>query len=185
MRIVGFDPSLNNWGIASGTYDSQNRFVDITALEVIRPALPKGKTVRQNSKDLLAGNQLATAAIAHSKSAHAVFVEVPHGSQSARAMASYGICVGILASMRAFGIPFFELNALEVKMATVGSKTATKREMIDWAMASYPNAPWPTYAQHGEALVSEAKAEHMADACAVITAGMQLDSFKQLMLMRA
>jgi len=88
-----------------------------------------------------------------------------------RAMASYGICVGVLGALRASGIPFFEVTPREVKMASVGSKVATKEAMINWARQTHPEAGWPKAA---------AKAEHMADATAAIHAGLRTNEFKQL-----
>jgi hypothetical protein len=96
-------------------------------------------------------------------------------------MASYGVCVGVLGALRATGIPFFEVTPSEVKMASVGSKTATKMQMTEWAMDKHPEANWPMYKQSGEFIVSAAKAEHMADATAAIYAGLRCNSFKQML----
>lgn len=147
---------------------------------MIQPVLPTGKQVRQNSKDIEAAKQLFERAIACAKSAQAIFVEVPVGSQSARAMASYATCTGILGAFRALGIPFFELTPTEVKMATVGKQKATKKEMIEWATTRHPEANWPTYKRKGEVLITEESAEHMADATAAIYAGIESNQFKQL-----
>lgn len=179
IRVVGFDPSLRNWGVAKGYIDMAQEKLILDHVDVIQPVLPTGKQVRQNSQDLEAANQLASMALVFAKGAQAIFVEVPVGSQSARAMASYGICVGVLGALRATGIPFFEVTPTEVKMASFGSRTATKAEMIGWAMKQHPEAPWPMYKQNGELLLSEAKAEHMADATAAIYAGVRTTSFKQ------
>lgn len=182
IRVVGFDPSLRNWGISKGILVpgtvSQLRIEEV---DVINPELPTGKQVRQNSLDLESAKQLCAAALSAAKGAQAIFVEVPVGSQSARAMASYGICVGVLGALRATGIPFFEVTPTEVKMASTGKKTATKQEMIQWAMATHPEANWPRYKQNGVVKVSEAKAEHMADATAAIYAGLACNSFQQLL----
>ena len=180
LRVVGMDPSLRNWGLSIGTLDLDTKQVVIDQVAVVNPALPTGKQVRQNSLDLESANQLCANALAAVKGAQAIFVEVPIGSQSARAMASYGICVGVLGALKAFGIPFFEVTPIEVKLSAVGKKTATKQEMIAWAIANHPEANWPTYKQNGAVMVTEAKAEHMADATAAIYAGIQTDQFKQL-----
>lgn len=179
IRVVGFDPSLRNWGMAKGRIDMDQGILVLTHVDVIQAVLPTGKQVRQNSLDLETAYQLAEGALAFAKGAQAIFVEVPVGSQSARAMASYGVCVGVLGALRATGIPFFEVTPTEVKMASFGSRTATKAEMIAWAMKQHPEANWPTYKQNGELLVSEAKAEHMADATGAIYAGVRTNSFKQ------
>jgi Holliday junction resolvasome RuvABC endonuclease subunit len=181
IKVVGMDPSLRNWGLAIGAYSLDLHELQIVKLALTNPVLPTGKQVRQNSSDLESGYQLYKGAMAAAEGAHAVFVEVPVGSQSARAMASYGICVGVLGALRANGIPFFEVTPTEVKLASAGKKTATKLEMIDWAMKKHPEGQWPMYKKNGQVLVSEAQAEHMADAVASIYAGIKCTPFQQLL----
>ncbi len=185
IKVVGLDPSLRNWGLAVGSLNLQTKQLTVEKVGVTIPVLSKGKQVRQNSLDLESGFQLYKGAAAAAEGAHAVFVEVPVGSQSARAMASYGICVGVLGALRANGIPFFEVTPEEVKLAGHGSKTATKKEMIKWAMAKHPEANWTTYKQNGTVLVSEAKAEHQADAVAAIYAGIACNAFQQMLSLLA
>ena len=181
IKVVGFDPSLRNWGLAIGTYDLDSKRIVIDKLGLTCPVLPTGKQVRQNSLDLEAAHQLYAGALLAARGAHAVFVEVPVGSQSARAMASYGICVGVLGALRAMGIPFFEVTPTEVKLAGPGKKTATKQDMIAWGMRTHPQANWPTYKRGGDVLVSEAQAEHQADAVATIHAGIASNAFQQML----
>ena len=178
--MLGADPSLRNWGIAAGQYNTETNELTIKRLEVIRAVLPEGKQVRQNSEDLSAAQQLYKGMAPYLPGVHLMFAEVPVGSQNSRSMASYGICVGVLGAVRANEHPFFEVTPTEVKLATVGKKTATKNEMIEWAMARFPNAPWP---MHGKK-VNAGLAEHMADACAAIVAGLQGNEYKQLAAMR-
>lgn len=180
-NLVGFDPSLRNWGVASGTFNTKTSEFSLTGLGLVQPVLPTGKQVRQNSKDLEAAQQLAAGALAACQEAHAIFVEVPIGSQSARAMASYGICVGVLGALRATGKPFFELTPTEVKLHVTGTKTATKSDMIAWATGAFPNAPWPTHTKHGQQLIVEGKAEHMADATATVMTGINSSLFRQFL----
>ena len=179
LTVVGFDPSLNNWGIAKGVY--QNGFVLVSELSLVNPVLPTGKQTRQNSTDLAAAEQLSAAAFKATRGADAIFVEVPVGSQSARAMASYGVCVGVLGSLRAMGIPFFEVTATEVKLSMTGIKTATKLQMITAAELLHPKANWPRYTKNGQTFITESKAEHMADAIGAIHAGIKLATFQQLL----
>ena len=182
IQVVGFDPSLRNWGIAQGRISREDSSLQIYNLDVINPVLPKGKQVRQNSLDLESAKQLCSAAVKAAMGAQAIFVEVPVGSQSARAMASYGICVGVLGALRATGIPFFEVAPAEVKIAGPGYANASKKDMIQWAMGKHPEANWPMYMEHGKQVLSEAKAEHMADATAAIYAGIACNSFQQMKL---
>lgn len=94
-------------------------------------------------------------------------------------MASYGICIGVLGGLRAFGIPFFEVTPTEVKLATVGKKTASKMEIIERAMKLYPGDFWPMVTRSGKTSVSATKAEHMADAIGAIEAGLRTSQFQQ------
>jgi hypothetical protein len=174
---------MKNWGIAYSTYCTVEKRIHINSLDVIQPVLPTGKQVRRNSKDLAAAEQLAEKAYRATKGAQVIFVEVPSGSQSARASAGYGMCVGVLATLRMGGVNFFELTPTEVKLAGAGIKTASKKQMIAWGREAHPEAVWPTYTKNGEVLITESKAEHMADAIATIHAGVQLDSFRQFIQM--
>lgn len=187
LKVVGLDPSLRNWGFSIGEFDysNQNHLLTINEVGVIQPILATGKQTRQNSLDLESAKQMYEGLIHHLKDAHAVFVEVPVGSQSARSMASYGICVGVLGAVRAMGIPFFEVTPTEVKLASTGKKLATKEEMISWATSSHPEANWPYYKENGVLVLSKAKAEHMADATGAIYAGLHSNPFKQLLSMIA
>lgn len=179
IPVLGMDPSLNNWGLAMGWYHLDTHELYIGTVQVNNPEFSQGKQVRQNSKDIERAESLYKNALTVAKHARAVFIEVPVGSQSARAMASYGICVGVLGSLRAQGIPFFEVTPTEVKMATVGKKTASKAEIIDRAVAMYPTANWPMQTKNGIQVPVATKAEHMADAVGAIEAGIELPVFKQ------
>jgi len=181
LKLVGMDPSLRNWGLAIATYNLDTQKLVIDHLATICPVLNKGKQVRQNSLDLESAFQLYEASYNACTGADAVFVEVPIGSQSARAMASYGLCVGVLGALRANGIPFFEVTPTEVKLASFGSKTATKKEMIKWAVDNHPKANWPLHKVKGTYLISDGTAEHMADAVATIYAGLAGNTYKQYM----
>ncbi len=181
VNVLGLDPSLRNWGIAAGQLDTETMKLTIKSLRVIQSIVPDGKQVRQNSKDLAVAQQLYAGLKPFLGLARLIFAEVPVGSQSARAMASYGVCVGILGSVR-YDAPFFEVTPDEVKRFTVGSKTATKKQMIEWAVATHPEAPWP---RTSKGVIVEGKAEHMADAVASIYAGLNSNQYQQLAAMQA
>lgn len=181
IKVVGQDPSLRNWGISIGEFDTETKKLSVNMLSVISPILQKGKQVRQNSLDLESAKQLCQGAMLAAQGAQAVFIEVPVGSQSARAMASYGVCVGVLGALRATGIPLFEVTPTEVKLAGPGYANATKTDMISWAVNKHPEANWPTYLEKGKTLINTSKAEHQADATAAIYAGLASNSFQQLL----
>ena len=179
LNVLGGDPSLRNWGIAAGNYDTETKELNISVLRVTRSEVPTGKQVRQNSKDLIVAQQLYEGMQPFLGRVNVMFMEVPQGSQSARASLASGVCIGVLGSLRANDCSFIEVTPNEVKLATVGSKTASKAEMIAWAMATFPNAPWPYH--NGK--INAGLAEHMADACAAIVAGIRTNEFKQLAAM--
>jgi len=94
-------------------------------------------------------------------------------------MASYGVCIGILASMKK---PLIQVTPNEVKLAAVGKKTATKEQMIEWAINKYPTAPWLTRKFKGQ--ITHVKSnEHLADATAAIHAGVKTDEFKRMLVL--
>jgi len=176
IPVAGFDPSLTHWGIAEAMLDMSTGILDTPKLTLMEPERLKNKQVRQNSMDLHEAEQLAKLALEVARRSKIIFVEVPVGSQSARAMASYGVCVGILGSIRAEGISLIEVTAIEVKLALAGTKTATKAEMIAAALAFYPDANFP---KQGSRVV--AKAEHVADAIGTIHAGVRTPMFNNIL----
>lgn len=173
LKIASIDPSLSNFGLAKGTIDiSHEAFpVTLSELQLVETDTDRSarKVVRRNSEDLERARKLLRGMQRFIADADMVFVEVPVGSQSARSMASYGICIGVLASI---GKPLIQVTPTEVKLAAVGSKTASKSEMIEWASKLHPDLNW---------LVSRgkmtAKNEHLADAIGAIYAGVLTDEF--------
>lgn len=175
LRVVGLDPSLTNWGYTHGQYNTDTDVIDIDGVGVFSPVASGGKQVRQNSKDLERAHELSKGVftLVELVQPHSIFIEVPVGSQSARAMASYGICIGIIAALKATtAYSIFEVTPTEVKIAAVGNKTATKQQMIEWATTTYPTAKWPTNKRSGITSIVAGKAEHMADAIGAIHAGL-------------
>lgn len=177
IKVCGMDPSLNSWGIACGTYDLDSKEIVVTHVETICPEEIDSKQVRVNSKDIHRATQLGQGTIDIFREAQFTFVEVPIGTQSASGMKAYGVCIGILGMLRALGITFIELTPTEVKMASFGKKDATKKQMIQWATSTHPDAPWTLH--NGK--ISATKVEHQADAAAAIHAGVVSAPFKQLL----
>lgn len=178
MIIAGIDPSLNNFGLSKGVYESGQPF-NLTHLHLAETSADNKnkKHVRKNSADLERARILYEATTAFISDADLVSIEIPVGSQSARSMASYGICVGIIASISK---PIIQVTPSEVKLAGAGTKTATKEDMINWAVSQYPDAPWLYRKVKGvNTLVN--KNEHLADSVAAIHAGIQSETFKQLL----
>lgn len=181
MIVVGIDPSLSNFGLAKGTYHNGKFFLSQLKLINTEPDNKNKKVVRKNSDDLERAKKLYTQTKEFIDEADLLIAEVPVGSQSARAMASYGACVGILACLDK---PLIQVTPNEVKLASVGSKTASKQQMIEWATTTYPSANWLTQKRLGKVELV-AKNEHLADAVAAVIAGLQSDTFKQLLSFKA
>lgn len=184
IRVCGFDPSMRNWGMAVADLDLGSGLLDVPTLSIIQPRDEKSKQVRKNSKDLALAKQLFEGAYDTAKSCKVVFVEVPVGSQSARAMASYGVCVGVLGSLAGLGITIIEVSPEENKKALTGNKHATKEAMISAAMAEYPTANWPRQERNGATFKKgdlKAEAEHVADAIGAIHAGCATPTFQTLL----
>lgn len=89
-------------------------------------------------------------------------------------MASYGMCIGVLGCI---SNSMIQVTPLEVKLAAVGSKTATKAEMIEWATNKYLSAKWLTTKRNGVISFTD-KNEHLADALGAIHAGLKTQEFK-------
>lgn len=176
IRVAGLDPSLSNFGMVKGELDivSGSFFPEEIKLIETKPDA-KNKKVRKNSQDLDRSILLHKGMQDFIQDVNLVFAELPVGSQSARSMASYGICIATLAS-----IPnaMIQVMPLEVKLATCGKKTATKAEMISWATTTYPHVSWFTRKYKGVLEITN-KNEHVADAIGAIHAGLLTDQYAQ------
>ena len=174
IKIVGIDPAMANMGLAKATLDLDTLDIHIDELILPQTESENGKTVRKNSDDIRRAKILYDGMVEACKDASFAIAEVPVGSQSARAMASYGICVGVLA---ACPIPLIQVTPTEVKLAAIGEKNASKLEMIDWGIKKYPYANW-IMRKKGGVMVPQNCNEHLADACAAIEAGLKTQQFK-------
>lgn len=182
LKVVGIDPSLRNFGVVKAELDLSTMELTPTKMYLVKTEddAKKAKTVRKNSDDLRRARLLHDGFVEACADASFAFVEVPVGSQSARAMASYGVCIGVLS---ACPIAMIQLTPTETKLAGTGIKTATKDEMIEAAVAKHPNAGWLTRKVKGEvSFVGDN--EHLADALFTIYAGMKTDEFKSVIAMK-
>ena len=170
MKVLGIDPSLSNCGFVLAELDLTTLDYQVEEVLLIETKKGSDKRTRRNSDDLERARQLSETLDMMTTKAKLAFCEVPVGSQSARAMASYGVCIGVLSHCK---IPLIQVSPDEVKMAATGRKTATKAEMIEWAVKHYPDAGW--LRRGGNVL---GKNEHLADATAAIKAGVKTLDFQ-------
>lgn len=179
IRIAGLDPSLSNWGCVKGTLDLTDGLFQVDSLHLIHPNKNTKTKMRQNSKDVLSAKQLYEGNIELLHDVDIVIAELPTGSQSARASAAYGICMGVIGALSIDMPNFIQVTPMDVKKV-VGNNAPSKSEMIEWATDMHPDADWPLYKRDHKYYISEAKAEHMADALAAIYAGAQTIQFFNL-----
>jgi Holliday junction resolvasome RuvABC endonuclease subunit len=178
LKVAGLDPSLRNFGMVKGDLDlttGQLVLKEILLAETETDSANK-KTVRKNSDDLNRAVKLQRAMKEFLADMDMACIEIPVGSQSARSMASYGICIGIISSIE---IPLIQVTPKEVKVAVTNNATASKAQMIEWATKTYPYVDWLTTKRKGEN-VWVAKNEHLADAAASIHAAAKTDEFARM-----
>jgi Holliday junction resolvasome RuvABC endonuclease subunit len=187
ILVAGIDPAMANLGIARMTLDLDNLDLSLEDLSLITTEKQTGKMVRQNSDDLRRARELHAGLHDGLKDCIVAFAEIPSGAQHARSAYGFGMAVGILASAT---IPLIEVMPRETKLASVGSKTATKQEIIAWAADLYPSGKWLRY-QRDFASKTKTRTkgelhednEHLADACAVVHAGIKTPEFNRLIAM--
>lgn len=180
LRIGGLDPSLSNFGMCKGTLDLDSGLFDLEEVGLIESKPEKSnKSVRKNSQDLERAEKLYKGTISFFDEVDIICVEVPVGSQTARAMTSYGVCIGILAALSVEGKKLIQVTPTEVKLVATNSKTASKQDMIDWAIFHYPEANW--FTKKVKNITSfTAKNEHIADSVAALHAGVKTKEFQLL-----
>ncbi|MGV1754776.1 hypothetical protein [Agrobacterium sp. CG674] len=175
ILIAGLDGSLRNFGVATAWLDLQTLDLEIKELTIIKTANEKGKQVRVSSDYMRRALDIRTGVHAALKGVTTAFYEVPSGGQDYKSVMGFGIVIGTYAGIP---VPGSEVSPGETKIAAVGTRTASKEEMIAWAFEKYPDAPWRTRKFKGE-IVPTADNEHIADAVAIMEAGIKTPSFQQ------
>lgn len=171
MILLGVDPALRNLGMAIADYDVyEKRIMSVEKIQLVTTEKGKGKT-RRNADDFTRARVFETALSKWAGIADCVIAEMPTGSQSARASHCAGIVLGTLAGLRT---PLIQVQPSETKM--VVGKNAEKAEIIQWAVDKYPQLPW--IRTRGKISPQN---EHIADAVAVLTVGVELKSFKEFL----
>lgn len=178
IKVVAFDPSTTNWGIAVGSVN----IADLDDLQIVDLRLSKtasevGKGVRKDSDDLRRAVAQRESMLEAVEGAAVVISELPFCNPNAYASSNYnsGLVVGVLA---ACPIPLIQVFPQEVKKLVTGSRHAGKEEIIEWATEKWPSAPWKTRNLKGKRVLTKDN-EHLADAVAALYAGIRTDQFAQ------
>lgn len=168
MKILGIDPSLSNFGFALMNYAGGILSLSYTGLSETTPKDKKDKSIRQNAWDMdrCVAHHLALDDFLAFTPDYVV-VELPVGSQSARAMASYGAVLGVIARLKAAGYPVLIVTPKQVKEVATGNAEASKKDMIHWAVGKFGTEKL----LKSRAGVVLNKNEHIADAIAAVFAG--------------
>lgn len=179
MILAGIDMAFAHMGLALFDAQVHEQGVDFKLLKlelISTDADNAGKVVRKSSTELRRAKELREALYLFCRGADFACAEVPSGSMSASAARALGIAVGVLASCP---VPIIEVSPKEVKMASVGSATASKDSIIQWATKRWPSDQWHTAKSKGVVRLTKDN-EHMADACAAVVAGTLTEEFKRI-----
>jgi len=179
IPVAGLDGSLRNFGVVKGYYDTESQELGIADMHLIQTEKSKNKQVRASSDNLARAQQIATSLQDLLQDVAVVFLEVPSGGQSYAAVLGFGITIGLYAGLT---VPVVEVSPSETKLAAVGTKTASKQEMIEWATSQFPDADWRKRKLKGEMVLTNDN-EHLADSVAIIHAGIRTPSFQQTIAM--
>ena len=171
LNICGIDPALRNTGVVRGVLDTSSRSIRLSDCLLITTE-PSTEKILKSADDLERSQHIHTQLHKFIKDVDLVFCEMPVGSQTSRAQTSYGIIIGLLASIKT---PIIRVSPLEVKHVVGATKTTTKKEIITWAVSIYP---WLSWMRTKKGIITNQN-EHVADAIATIHAGLETEQFKQ------
>lgn len=145
MRFISVDPALRNFGVVVGRVEGcKNFYID----ETFTLQTDAKYSYRKRAEYIV--NRLSP----YVEKAEIMFVEQPHGSQSAAAAWSLGVVLGIIVTL---DIPKIYVSANEAKNFL--KKGAKKDEIIEWATKQHPEIKWKIY--RGNPAKNN---EHVADA---------------------
>jgi len=143
-----------------------------TLCGVIRPRLdPKQKlSVREQNVCLIECMASEFAALLRGKLPALVVGEAPTGgARNASAAIKMNMALAVVCSVcSTLGTPYHWCSPSDVKKVTVGPLTASKEEIMDWAIARYGGAKRVTHRTSYQFLGTwhpAGRFEHIADAC--------------------
>lgn len=160
MIVLGFDPSLSNWGYCKvNITDTGLEFMDYG---VIRTK-PDKRKIKQSIKDYERCQYLYKNLLPLLDDVDVICVELPTGSQSSRAMVSYSVCIALTACISHIKPDIKIITPKQIKEHT-NAIDGSKEHIINWVKSKYPNLKLPC----------KTKAEHISDSIVAIHVGMNL-----------
>lgn len=168
VNILGLDPSLRNWGWVKGIYDTDTQSLYFYDCGVILTK-PDTSKIKQSLKDKNTATTLYSSLLGLIQETDIICAELPHGSQSSRAMVSYAVCVAIIGCIQHSFKNIVEVSALDVKKI-VGNRDTSKQEIISWVRDKHPELKLP----------KTSKDEHICDAVVAIYASLNQPKFESI-----
>lgn len=183
MKFVSIDSSLNHTGIAVGTYvggeiSIQKLYLFENEEEIEKKYKKVSKYKRRKTEECI---EVCTISYHNIREVlkevgvntiDIIFIEAPTGSQSSSGMKSYGVTCQLIAVLKEY-FKVVSVSAEDAKKASVGYKTASKEQIIDWAYKLYPNLEWHINNTGKYKGQLKNKNEHIADAIAIGHAGIK------------
>lgn len=177
IKVAGMDPSMSNWGLAIGTYNTLTDELTFDELLVVKPVINRDKKVRASTRDIQRAETLFYSVMDKIQDIHLVVAETPIAGQDSRSCVNYAMCNSLIAAMNVLReYPIIEVSPYDVK--GVVRKGAQKSDMIAWALDQHPEAQWKTRILKGLRTIVVGHAEHVSDAIAAFYAGSKTKSFK-------
>jgi hypothetical protein len=177
IKIIGMDPSMSNWGMCKATLDVVTMEWTVDDLILVETESESKKGVIKQSDDLRRARIVKEGMIEACADASFAIGEIPFCNPAGYSAANFnaGLVTGVLS---ACPIPLIQVFPSEVKQKATGIRSATKGEMIEWAMNRFPDAPWRMRTLKGKRVPTAAN-EHLADAVAAINAGLDSVQLQQ------
>lgn len=179
IKILCIDPSMRNTALVLFEVCPDTLKAEAVFSTTISTEKSRSKQIRASSDLIQRCRQLHKEAmdILNIFPPDLIFAETPAGSQNANGMKAYALSCYLLGTLNPEPI---EVTPIEVKKATVGTKTASKVEMIAWAFEKHPEVNWKLDKSGHPQISTE---EHKADAVAVLYAGMKTSDFSRALSM--
>lgn len=163
LKLLGFDPSMSNWGVAAGIYHTDMESLEIKYTNTISPV----STLSTNKRDVSIAAQLFTALDPLIKQADVICVEVPTGSQGFRPAVNYAMCCTLVGVISTYGVPIIQVSPQDVK-SVVGASSASKRDVVEWVNEAHPEIALP----HHKGRLNVEASNHYCDAIVAIHAAL-------------
>jgi Holliday junction resolvasome RuvABC endonuclease subunit len=172
IKFLSIDPSLAHTAIVVGELvDGEINLINWIQIDTEKS---KEKSVRSSSDLVSRCSEIYSKVqeVVNQENAKIIFVETPSGSQSYSGALSYAISCYTIATINPSPI---QVTPIEVKKLTIGTKTASKVEIIN-----YVHKKFPKFLKTDKNGNPYKNMEHVADAVCIAEAGLKTKIFNQI-----